>query len=246
MTKSLSCLLPAAFGANRFFLPLPLTLHITTMADTEQVQMEDASPKKANIEEKEKEEEADSPSEDLFQDADDEGEPTVATAAPHAMGIKQETPATNGTDHSSSRPSDPRISIPRKVPSIPPASDPRSPSSLLGTMSEQNQTPTRPGYPGPKVGLPEGISVPNGVDSKLLQGRLLDALKQLPDDLITDALNEYDDALQNKGGSIRNQGAYLYGVIKRYINVQERAASGNAEHVMGKQLTPEVTVSKTE
>jgi hypothetical protein len=113
-------------------------------------------------------------------------------------------------------------------------------------MSEQNQTPTRPGYPGPKVGLPEGISVPNGVDSKLLQGRLLDALKQLPDDLITDALNEYDDALQNKGGSIRNQGAYLYGVIKRYINVQERAASGNAEHVMGKQLTPEVTVSKTE
>ncbi len=222
------------------------------MSETEQVQVEDAPPTKADAEEEE-EEEADSASEDLFQDASEE-EPTVAVAvAPTENGEaqnqvseapEQETTVTNETDDSTSRPSDPRISsIPRKAPSTPPT-DPRSPSSLLGNMSDhQNRTPTRPGYPGPRVGLPDTITVPNGVDSNLLQGRLLDAMKQLPDDLITDALNEYDDALQNKGGSIRNQGAYLYGVIKRYVNVQERAASGNAEHVMGKDLTPEVTVS---
>lgn len=224
------------------------------MSDNEQEKSEEKSPVKPDSEEEERSE---SPEEDLFQDRDEstttppptESEPTGDENGDSST-LQQKAPTINDTNEEPAvRPSDPRLAVPRKSPSAPPASDPRSPSSLLhhgDTGGEQNQPPTRPGYPGPSVGLPEGITVPNGVDSKLLQGRLLDALLQLPNDLITDALNEYDDALQNKGGSIRNQGAYLYGVIKRYINVQERAASGNAEHVMGKTLTPEVTVSVNE
>jgi hypothetical protein len=95
------------------------------------------------------------------------------------------------------------------------------------------------------VGLPEGVVVPLAVDTKLLHGRLLETLKQLPVDLINDALVEYSDALQNKGDSIRNKGAYLFGVLKRYANVQERAASGQAERVMGQELTPAVQVGIT-
>jgi len=219
---------------------LPL---LFTMSDDEEVKAEEHSPEETETAEEvkgetlqpEKEPSTTVPKveeeEDLFADNQDE------------------TPATNGTEApapiSAPRPSDPRLSVPRKVPSTPPASDPRSPtsaSSFHGSTTSETGTSLRPGYPGNSVGLPAGITVPRGVDSKLLQGRLLDTLKQLPDDLIIDALNEYDDALQNKGGSIRNQGAYLYGVIKRYVNVQERAASGNADHVMGKALTPEVTV----
>lgn len=118
-----------------------------------------------------------------------------------------------------------------------------SPSSDLRTTVSSAETPTRTGILGPTVGLPEGAIVPLTVDTKLLQGRLLETLKQLPVDLVNDALVEYSDALQNKGDSIRNKGAYLFGVLKRYANVQERAASGQSERVMGQALTPTVQVS---
>ena len=38
---------------------------------------------------------------------------------------------------------------------------------------------------------------------------------------MNESVTEYDDAVQIKGDSIRNHGAYLYGVIKRYVDVQE-------------------------
>lgn len=215
------------------------------MTDEEnQEKADESTPEKAETEEA-RAEDSDSEDDDLFGDAEPKDEEKDDSKSPPVKN-EDTKPTGNGTDDTTSRPTDPRISVPRKAPTTPPASDPRSPSSasslVSANMANETGSSTRPGYPGPSVGLPEGISVPVRVDSKLLQGRLLDTLKQLPNDLITDALNEYDDALQNKGASIRNQGAYLYGVIKRYVNVQERAASGNGDNVMGRELTPIVTV----
>jgi Heterogeneous nuclear ribonucleoprotein Q acidic domain len=91
-------------------------------------------------------------------------------------------------------------------------------------------------------GLPEGVNIPSTVQPSLLQGRLLETLRSLPAQLINDALTEYDDAVQIKGGAIRNHGAYLYGVIKRYVSVQERAQAGEGQGIlpMGPELTPTV------
>jgi hypothetical protein len=95
-----------------------------------------------------------------------------------------------------------------------------------------------------KYGLPEGAHVPDSVQPSLLQGRLLETLRSLPVQLINDALTEYDDAVQIKGGAIRNHGAYLYGVIKRYVSVQERAQAGEGQGIlpMGPELTASVNV----
>jgi hypothetical protein len=96
---------------------------------------------------------------------------------------------------------------------------------------------------GNKYGLPEGVKIPASVDTaSLLQGRLLDTLKSLPVNLINDALTEYDDAVHTKGDSIRNRGGYLFGVLKRYGSVHDRAVSGEGEGIlpMGEGLTPAV------
>ncbi|KAG7349736.1 hypothetical protein IV203_012333 [Nitzschia inconspicua] len=74
-----------------------------------------------------------------------------------------------------------------------------------------------------KYGLPKGVTLPKTVKDDALSGRLLETLQSLPLQLINDALQEYDDAVQTKGNSIRNHSAYLFGVIKRYVSVQERA-----------------------
>jgi len=44
---------------------------------------------------------------------------------------------------------------------------------------------------------------------------------------MNESLAEYDDAVQIKGGNIRNHGAYLFGVVKRYVDVQD-SRGGNA------------------
>ena len=73
-------------------------------------------------------------------------------------------------------------------------------------------------------------------------GKTLDNLRSLKDvKLINDALKEYDDAVKLNGNTIRHHGAYLLGVVKRYVSVQERAArSGGASIPMGNELTPPV------
>lgn len=83
-------------------------------------------------------------------------------------------------------------------------------------------------------GLPDGVFVPSSVESDLLQGKLLAALQQLPVSLINDALTEYDDAMTQKPEKIRNAGAYLFGVIKRYAAVAQRGDGLS----MGPDLTP--------
>jgi hypothetical protein len=96
---------------------------------------------------------------------------------------------------------------------------------------------TPPDAVAARFGLPAGVTVPKSVlNSNLLQGRLLETLRGLPMNSINDVLLEYDDAVQMKGESIRNHGAYLYGVIKRYVSVQERAQTGESQG-MGPFLT---------
>lgn len=98
-----------------------------------------------------------------------------------------------------------------------------------------------------KFGLPKEVKVPASVTREVLQGRLLEQVRSLPPQLINDALQEFDDAVHNKGQSIRNHGAYLFGVVKRYISVQERAQkaknegkAGSGVLPMGPDLTPAV------
>mmetsp|Transcript_56470 Transcript_56470/g.137043 ORF Transcript_56470/g.137043 Transcript_56470/m.137043 type:complete len:442 (+) Transcript_56470:75-1400(+) len=89
-----------------------------------------------------------------------------------------------------------------------------------------------------KFGLPKEVSVPASVTRDLIHGRLLETIRTLPPNLINDALQEFDDAVHNKGQSIRNHGAYLFGVVKRYINVQERAQKAKKEGQTGSSVLP--------
>jgi hypothetical protein len=96
---------------------------------------------------------------------------------------------------------------------------------------------------GSTFGLSDDVRIPIAVDTKLLEGGILSKLKSLPPNLANDALQEFDDALQVKGQSIRNRGAYLYGVIKRYTSVHDRATTGGEGSgilPMGEGLTPAV------
>ena len=115
------------------------------------------------------------------------------------------------------------FSIPRK------SSHTKTTSTGASGHSKQTYTP------GTRYGLPVGVDVPASiVQSKLLEvemntpgSKLMDVLKSLPVNLINDALTEYDDAVEIKGAnSIRNHGAYLYGVVKRYVSVLERSLNG--------------------
>lgn len=117
--------------------------------------------------------------------------------------------------------------VPRKKPA--PASS-SSPASTAETQSNGN------GNQGTRYGLPPGVRIPPSVlRNDLLHGKALDALKKIPVELMNESLTEYDDAVQIKGESIRNHSAYLYGVIKRYVDVQE--TRGGAGTMMQTSLT---------
>ena len=108
--------------------------------------------------------------------------------------------------------------------------------SLLSSIAPPSIDPSA-------FGLPSGVKIPKSVTVSLLQqGKLLDTIKTLPCNLINDALLEYDDAVEIKGSAIRNHGAYLYGVVKRYVSVHERANSGEGSGIlpMGENLTPAI------
>lgn len=203
---------------------------------------------------------ADEDEEDLFQADDDDGggeavkpeiqtpgdtgesktdaaEPTVESASVPVSGDSEpastltptETPATAEATAGKGKEDKPAVlSTDAPIPRV--SAPPPSPSSAAKAGN------------GGKYGLPADIVVPATITPSLLQGRLLETLRSLPKQLINDALVEYDDAVQVKGESIRNRGAYLYGVVKRYVSVQERATSGEGEGIlpMGPDLTPAV------
>jgi len=58
-----------------------------------------------------------------------------------------------------------------------------------------------------------------------------------------DVLKEYDDAVREKGSEIRNLAAYLFGVVKRYKSLHERAMTGDNTLPQGRNLSPRVSVS---
>ena len=188
---------------------------------------------------------------------------------------KSETTTATSSDAVDKPATPPSASIPRKRPSSATSTTVLSPSSpVKGAKKSKDDTPskssskkmkTKPnkrhddnGDPdaataGPsndrsgKFGLPKSVSVPASVTRDVIHGRLLETIRTLPPNLINDALQEFDDAVHNKGQSIRNHGAYLFGVVKRYINVQERTQkaknegqSGSGVLPMGADLTPAV------
>jgi hypothetical protein len=170
--------------------------------------------------------------EDLFKTDDDQApaDGAIEAAAPASDNTTDEAQVdtaveTNGETESS------------KPPSTAPVKEPEIPRKSISTSEP-------PALKASAFRLPENVKIPASVPANLLQGRLLDSLRSLPLQLINDALAEYDDAVQIKGESIRNRGAYLYGVIKRYVNVQERAAAGEGQGIlpMGADLTPAVNI----
>jgi hypothetical protein len=189
--------------------------------------------------------------EDLF-GADDEPEPTGESSealkpiepqenADTAAAVKSEGAETtqSSVDPRSNGKPAASTTIPKKVLSPGTVSTGVPPASSASTSAPPAST-----INASKFGLPNGVHIPASVQTSLLQGRLLETLRSLPINLMNDALTEYDDAVQIKGEAIRNHGAYLYGVIKRYVSVQERAAAGEGEGIlpMGPELTPEVNV----
>ena len=116
------------------------------------------------------------------------------------------------------------------IPATPPAAAPVSTDVTVSIpRKSQSSTPASAGSEvGAKYGLPPGIKIPASVlERNLLRDhqKILDALKKIPVELMNESLTEYDDAVQIKGSSIRNHGAYLFGVIKRYVDVQETRGS---------------------
>ncbi|GKY91658.1 hypothetical protein MPSEU_000137700 [Mayamaea pseudoterrestris] len=196
--------------------------------------------------------------EDLFGDSDeddddDDDEEETSSAAPIETVASSPPPVANGGNDaaaaatspppdSSNNPideivSEPKLaSIPRKQPSTPTSA--ASPPAAAKTFSSPPSTTST----AASFGLPSTTKIPKSVTPQILNGKLLDLLKTLPVHMMNDALQEYDDAVDVKGySSIRNHGAYLHGVVKRYVSVQERANSeGSNVLPMGESLTPTI------
>lgn len=172
------------------------------------------------------------PDDDDDDDLFGENEDNEKSETKEATTKKKETSSADATS----------LNIPKKIKAETPVKQDvvsgLGPSSSIASVSTTHLR-------GSTFGLPDEVKIPKSVDTKLLEGGILAKLKALPPNLANDALQEYDDALQIKGNSIRNQGAYLYGVIKRYTSVHERATTGGeGTHIlpMGEGLTPAVNV----
>lgn len=220
------------------------------MADaaTEESTSDPTAVKSAASEEEEEEE-------DLFETDDEPTQQPVATDSKESSGkedpqldeapTNMQPPAPVATDVEAAPLDVEAAPIPRipRIPRIPTKSKSNTVESAAQPPAQSETTSHSITTIGAtQFGLPEGVRIPASVKASLLQGRLLETLRSLPTQLINDSLAEYDDAVQIKGDAIRNHGAYLFGVIKRYVSVQERASTGDGQGVlpMGPELTPAV------
>jgi hypothetical protein len=73
----------------------------------------------------------------------------------------------------------------------------------------------------------------------MIDGRLRRAFFDLTPAQMREVLTEYDDAVRDKGGEIRNRTAYLFGVVKRY-----KTMSGDMNPTPQGNLSDKVLVSK--
>jgi hypothetical protein len=165
--------------------------------------------------------------------------------SPAVQETPTQEPLTEAAEPStSSSPSEPLLAIPRKLNSTVKSPESVSKSVVPATpptpSSHTNSSANTPS----RYGLPSDVRIPASVTPAILSGKLLETLKSLPVNLINDALTEYDDAVDIKGGAIRNHGAYLHGVVKRYIDVHKRSLSGEGLGIlpMGDVLTPVILI----
>jgi len=163
--------------------------------------------------------------------------------------------------------SDPRLqhassAIPMKVPrkannisNI--SSSPQDPRTLVSTISttviptSSHQHPKENHYKSqskgkmPPLNLPDGVSLPPTMDPTILftSDRAMTLMNELNPSQVQAALNEFDEAMRNKGGKVRNAQAYLVGVIKRYLHVNRKERSSVGAPSMGQEVTPVVKVT---
>ena len=196
---------------------------------------------------------SDGEDDDLFADSDDEAKKEEEPAEPARVTTKSivaaiqtvpvktepvEEPAPEETVYAAiPRKSSAVASSPKTSETPPPSPKPSSPSPKKPPSSNTDAAS--------KYGLPKGTIVPASIREDVMMqsgGKMVETLRGLGDvQLINDALQEYDDAVKLKGAGIRNHGAYLFGVVRRYVTVQERALlSGGASVPMGHELTPPV------
>jgi hypothetical protein len=174
----------------------------------------------------------------------------VATDSASSPSNAATTPAANGAANES--PTSPKsiTSIPRKQSLSSPSAHSSPPTAVTVVNSPPvAKNKARPPITGnnsnthpSKYGLPASVKVPKSVTPDILNGKILEMLQTLPAHLINDALQEFDEAVEVKGhDSIRSFGAYLYGVVKRYISVHERAHREGTDILpMGDKLPPVV------
>jgi hypothetical protein len=94
-----------------------------------------------------------------------------------------------------------------------------------------------------------GISFPPNMDPNdiLSSDRAISLLQQLEPQQIQAAVNEFAEAMNNKGERVRNVQAYFVGVIKRYVTSSHGPAGSRSDRdtkgtIMGAELSPTVKV----
>ena len=101
----------------------------------------------------------------------------------------------------------------------------------------QNGTRSNSFDDGP-LSLPDGIQLPPTVTPGMIDGRLRRAFFDLAPSQMIEVLKEYDEAVREKSGEIRNRTAYLFGVVKRY-----KTMSGDTNPTPQENLSDKVLVS---
>ena len=158
--------------------------------------------------------------------------PPPSRGKTHAVG-------TVGTIHAAFLPSVSPTRIPKKtqppIDGIPGLSPPVS----LSQNGARSNSFDDGGSNDPPLSLPDGVQLPPTVTPGMIDGRLRRAFFDLTPAQMRDVLTEYDDAVKEKGGEIRNRTAYLFGVVKRY-----KTMTGDMNPTPQGSLSDKVLVSK--
>ena len=161
---------------------------------------------------------------------DDEGKLEIAA--------KQEEAATTTSLHTQPPQASPSMKgmsparIPKKV--QPTTTDSLAPPPLTTNSFDSGV--------GPFI-LPDGVQLPPSVTPQMIDGRLRRTFLDLTPSQMREVLQEYDDAVREKGASIRNHAAYLFGVVKRYKSLHDRSLMGDNATPQGNNISAPVLVS---
>lgn len=181
----------------------------------------------------------------------------VVVEAPPANSIPPPPPPPPQPAQALTGDSSSQMKVPRKNHNF--NSSPQDPNSLVSTISKTvipAKVPSNNNYYGsssstqakiilPPLHLPKGVQLPPTMDPAILlaSDRAMALLNELSPSQTQAALNEFDEAMRNKGTKVRNAQAYLVGVIKRYLHVNRKERSSASDPAMGKEITPVVKAS---